>query len=210
MSHSYHEQAFESQTYALSQAHPQTGFAMVVTLIMLLVLVGMAVSLSYVAAIQANLVSAVTGKYISLDAGETCFDHAIEWLTAGAAQTWTNGTGQALDLAQPGNPLSSMTILGDTVPLGQTDNRSALFKSRTGQAQYHSCVVEKAASSTTRGEGYEIGTSNGYGVSSFTYTIRMTAIGDFGVQVAGGVVNPATWRTHSGRSTLEAVIDYTP
>jgi hypothetical protein len=183
---------------------------MIVSLIMLLVLVGMAASLSFLATIQSNLVASVGGKFISIDVSETCFDQAIEWLTSGFAQGWVNGAGNPQDLAQVGGPLSGLTLLSDTAPFGQVDSRSALFKSRASQAQYHLCMVEKAASSTTRGEGYEIGTSNGYGVSSFTYTIRMTAVGDFSLQSSNGVVNPSSWGAQSGRSTLEAVIDYTP
>ncbi len=192
------------------RAKDQQGIAMVVALVMLLVLVGMAVATTYVATIQANMVSAVTGKPISIDAGETCFDNAIEWLSKGAGQTWVNGIGAAYDLASAGNALNSISLLSDTIPLGLSDTRSTLAKDRASRAQFHSCVLEKAASTTTRGVGYEIGTSNGYGVSSFVYTIRMTAIGDVNVQTNGSLINPTYWQPHSGRSTLEMVLDYTP
>ena len=210
MYHLSHKSLLVEKSVARDVSVQQSGFAMVVTLIMLLVLVGMAVSLSYVASIQSSLVSSITGKFISIDVGETCFDNAIEWLTGGTAQSWTNGTGQALDLAQSGGPLYGVTLLSDTIPLGQADNRTLMLRNRASQAQYHSCIVEKAASTTTRGEGYEIGTSNGYGVSNFTYTIRMTAVGDVNLQTTNGIVNPSSWLAQSGRSTLEAVIDYTP
>lgn len=188
----------------------QQGIAMVVALVMLLVLVGMAVATTYVATIQANMVSAVTGKPVSIDAGETCFDNAIEWLSKGAGQTWVNGVGAAYDLASAGNPLSNVSLLTDTVPLGGSDARSSLAKDRASRVQFHACILEKAASTTTRGVGYEIGTSNGYGASSFVYTIRMTAIGDVNVQTNGSLINPTYWQPHSGRSTLEMVLDYTP
>jgi len=188
----------------------QQGIAMVVSLVMLLVLVAMAVATTYVATIQANMVSAVAGKPISIDAGETCFDNAIEWLSKGAGQTWINGVGAPYDLAATGNPLNSISLLTDTIPLGSSDARSMMAKDRASRAQVHACVVEKAASTTTRGVGYEIGTSNGYGVSSFVYTIRMTAIGDVNVQSSGTLINPTYWQPHSGRTTLEMVLDYTP
>lgn len=193
-----------------SSASGQQGIALVVALVMLLVLVGMAVATTYVATIQANMVSAVTGKAISIDAGETCFDNAIEWLSAGAGQTWINGEGKPLDLTSSGYALSGLSLLTDTVALGLSDTRSALAKDRASRAEVYSCVLEKAASTTTRGVGYEIGTSNGYGASSFVYTVRMTAIGHVNVKTNGSLINPTYWQPNSGRSTLELVLDYTP
>jgi Tfp pilus assembly protein PilX len=210
MFHSYPEENRSIMQQTSRIASSQQGIAMVVALMMLLVLVGMAVATTYFATIQANMVSAVTSKPISIDAGETCFDNAIEWLSKGAGQTWVNGVGAAFDLASAGNPLNAISLLTDTTPLGQTDTRSAVAKDRASRAQFHSCVLEKASSTTTRGVGYEVGTSNGYGASSFVYTIRMTAIGDVNVQTNGALIDPTYWQPHSGRSTLEMVLDYTP
>lgn len=192
------------------QLKSQRGIAMVVSLVMLLVLVAMAVATTYVASIQASMVSSLTNKPVSIDVGDTCFDNAIEWLSRGTGQTWVNGDGSPVDLASAGNPLSAVSLLTDTIPLGSNDARSVIAKDRASRAQFHSCILEKAASTTTRGVGYEIGTSNGYGASSFVYTIKMTAIGDVNVQASGAVINPAYWQAQSGRSTLELVLDYTP
>lgn len=192
------------------QLKSQRGIAMVVSLVMLLVLVAMAVATTYVASIQASMVSSLTNKPVSIDVGDTCFDNAIEWLSRGTGQTWVNGDGSPVDLASAGNPLSAVSLLTDTIPLGSNDARSVMAKDRASRAQFHSCILEKAASTTTRGVGYEIGTSNGYGASSFVYTIKMTAIGDVNVQASGAVINSTYWQAQSGRSTLELVLDYTP
>ena len=188
----------------------QQGFALVITLILLLVLVAMGVGISHVATIQSDLVAAVVHKPVSIDAGETCFDNALEWMSTSAGKLWVNGAGTPIDLAASGNPLAGKTTLADTVPLGQTESRTAQFQNRMGRALYSSCIVEKISSTTTRGTGYEIGTSNGYGVSSFVYTIRITAIGHFNVALNAGAIDQNYWQSNSSRSTLEAVVEYTP
>lgn len=188
----------------------QAGLAMVVSLILLLVITLMGMGIAYVASIQSELVAAVTNKPLSMDAGETCFDNAIEWLSTPSGQTWVNGLGDAYDLAGVSGPLKGKTVLGDTVPVGQTDSRSAKFKDRLGRATYTSCIVQKISSSTNGNTGNEIGTSNGYGVSNFVYVIRITSIGNYDAPMSGNVVDPLFWQSNSSRTVLEAVVQYTP
>lgn len=189
---------------------PESGLALVVTLILLLVLMVMGSGIAYIASVQSDLVSAVANKPLSIEAGETCFDNALEWLGTTPGKSWVNGVGTSYDLAASGNALSGKTILADTIPLGQTDARSAKFKDRAGRASYSSCIIEKLASTASLGIGTEVGTSNGYGVSTFTYTVRITAIGNYNVPLSGGIINKTFWQSNSSRSTLEAVVQYTP
>lgn len=188
----------------------QSGLALVVTLIMLLVLMLMGGGTAYIASMQSDLVSAVANKPLSIEAGETCFDNAIDWFATSAGKTWVNGSGLPYDLAAVSAPLAGKTVLADTIPLGQADSRSAKFKDRAGRASYSSCIVEKLASTSSLGIGTEVGTSNGYGVSTFTYTIRITAIGNYNVPLTGGVINKVFWQSNSSRTVLEAVVQYTP
>jgi Tfp pilus assembly protein PilX len=188
----------------------QSGVALVVTLILLLVLMVMGAGISYLASMQSDLVSAVANKPISIEAGETCFDNAIEWFATSSGKSWINGVGAAYDLAATGGPLSGKTVLADTIPSGQTDARSAKFKDRAGRASYSSCIVQKLASTASLGIGTEVGTSNGYGVSTFTYTVKITAIGNYNVPLTGAAINTQFWQSNSSRSALEAVVQYTP
>jgi Tfp pilus assembly protein PilX len=198
------------QQEGAAQLPQQSGIALVVTLILLLVLMVMGAGISYLASMQADLVSAVANKPISIEAGETCFDNAIEWFASSAGKSWINGVGAAYDLAAPGGPLNTNSILTDTIPQGQTDARSSKFKDRAGRASYSSCIVQKLASTSSLGVGTEVGTSNGYGVSTFTYTVKITAIGNYNVPLTSGVINTQFWQSNSSRSSLEAVVQYTP
>lgn len=191
-------------------SHAQAGIALVVSLILLLVLTAMGVGLAYVASIQSDLVAAVVNKPLSLDASETCFDNALNWLTSTSGQAWVNGLGAPQDLAIAGGPLNGKTVLGDTVPFGQTDNRSLQFKDRAGRASYSSCIVEKISSSTNGNTGNEIGSGNGYGSSTFIYVIKITAVGNYNVAFVGTVIDPNFWQASSSKSVLEAVVQYTP
>ena len=197
-------------THALTNMSGQSGLALVVSLILLLVLTAMGMGLAYVASVQSDLVAAVANKPLSIDASETCFDNAIEWLSKSPGQAWVNGLGAPLDLAASGGPLNGKTVLGDTIPVGKTDTRTSEFQSRVGRATYSSCIVEKILSSTNGSSGNEIGTSNGYGASNFVYTIRITAVGNYNVAMTGGVINPIFWQSNSSKSVLEAVVQYTP
>jgi Tfp pilus assembly protein PilX len=200
----------ERAPVVLIKSPKQAGLAMVISLILLLVITLMGMGVAYVASVQSELVAAVTNKPLSMDAGETCFDNAIEWLSTPSGQSWVNGLGDAYDLAATAGPLKGKTVLGDTIPLGQSDNRSAKFKDRLGRATYTSCIVQKISSSTNGNTGNEIGTSNGYGVSSFVYVIRITSVGNYDAPMSGSVINPLFWQSNSSRTVLEAVVQYTP
>ena len=188
----------------------QSGLAMVVSLILLLVITAMGVGIAYVASVQTDLVAAVVNKPLSLDASETCFDNAIEWLAKPGGQSWVNGLGSPMDLAASGGPLAGKTVLGDTIPVGQTDQRSSKFKDRAGRATYTSCVVEKISSSTNGNTGNEIGSSNGYGASTFVYVVRITANGNYNIAMNGSIIDKNFWQSNSSKSVLEAVVQYTP
>jgi Tfp pilus assembly protein PilX len=194
----------------ISHVPGQAGLALVVSLVLLLVLTAMGVGLAYVASVQSDLVAAVANKPLSIDASETCFDNAVEWLAKPAGQSWVNGLGSPMDLAASGGPLNGKTVLGDTIPVGQADIRSAQFKSRAGRAAYSSCIVEKISSSTNGNSGNEIGSSNGYGSSTFVYVIRITSTGNYNVAFNGSMINSNFWQSNSSKSVLEAVVQYTP
>ena len=197
--------------HAPQSAHgAQSGIAMVISLILLLVITAMGLGIAYVATVQSDMVAAVANKPVSIEAADTCFDHALEWLDKPAGQSWVNGEGLPLDLAASGGPLTGKTLLADTVPIGQSDNRSATFTARAGRATYSSCVVEKLSSTTNGNTGNEIGTSNGYGSSNFIYVIRITAQGNYNVPLIGSVVDTRFWQSGSSRSVVEAVVQYTP
>jgi Tfp pilus assembly protein PilX len=188
----------------------QSGIAMVISLILLLVITAMGVGIAYVASVQSDLVAAVVNKPLSIDASETCFDNAIEWLSKPAGQGWVNGLGAPVDLAASGGPLVGKTVLGDTIPVGQSDQRTAKFKERVGRATYTSCIVEKISSSTNGNSGNEIGSSNGYGSSTFVYVVRITANGNYNTAMNGSVIDKNYWQSNSSKSVLEAVVQYTP
>lgn len=192
-------------------SHGQSGIAMVVSMILLLVVTAMGLGIAYVASVQSDLVAAVVNKPVSIEAADTCFDHALEWLSKPAGQSWVNGEGAAQDLAVSGGPLAgAATLLQDTVPVGLGDARTAAFINKTGSAGYSSCIVEKLSSSTNGSTGNEIGTSNGYGASSFVYVIRITGQGEYNVPLVNGVVDERIWQSASSRSLVEAIVQYTP
>lgn len=188
----------------------QSGIAMVISLILLLVITLMGLGIAYVANVQSDMVAAVANKPVSIEAADTCFDHALEWLAKPAGQSWVNGEGLALDLAATGGPLAGKTILTDTTPLGQNDSRVAAFRDLIGRANYSSCIVEKISSTTNGNTGNEIGTSNGYGASNFVYVIRLTAQGNFHVPLNGSNIDTRFWQSGSSRSVVEAVVQYIP
>lgn len=195
---------------AMPPISAQSGIAMVISLILLLVITAMGAGLAYVASIQSELVAAVVNKPLSIDASETCFDNAIEWLASSSGKSWVNGLGSPLDLATKGGPLVGKTVLGDTALLGQADSRSAKFKDKAGRSSFNSCMVEKISSSTNGSSGNEVGSSNGYGVSTFVYVIRITATGNHNVAMNGSVIDKSAWQSNSSKSVLEAVVQYTP
>ena len=60
---------------SFQQLPAQSGLAMVISLILLLVITVMGVGIAYVASVQSDLVAAVVNKPLSIDASETCFDN---------------------------------------------------------------------------------------------------------------------------------------
>lgn len=187
----------------------QSGIAMVISLILLLVITMMGLGIAYVATIQSDMVAAIANKPVSIEAADTCIDHALEWLVKPAGEIWVNGEGLPLELAK-GGELSGKTLRADTVPIGQSDGRSPVFMDRLGRATYSSCILEKLSSSTNGNTGNEIGTSNGYGSSNFVYVIRITAQGDYNVPLSNGVIDTRFLHPGTTRSMVEAVIQYTP
>ena len=188
----------------------QSGIAMVVALLLLLVITLMGMGIAYVATVQSDMVSAVVNKPLSIDAAETCFDNAVEWLSTSSGKSWVNGVGAQQDLAAVGGPLHTNSVLIDTTPVGAGDSRGAIFKQRAGSASYTSCIVEKISSTTNGSSGNEIGTSNGYGASSFVYVIRITAVGGYNVAMSGQSIDTSAWQSGASRSVVEAVVQYTP
>lgn len=183
---------------------------MIISLVMLLVLMAMGIAITHVANLQSNLVSAVTDKSLSIDAAETCFDNALEWLVTPAGQGWVKGTGLPLDLAATGNALNGKTLLVDTAPSSGIDPRNSKFKKRIESASYSSCIVEKLTTITADGIGNEIGTPRTYNASNLTFTIRITAVGQYNISTLSGAIKAIFWKSNASQSTLEAVVLYTP
>lgn len=185
----------------------QSGIAMVVSLILLLVITLMGLGIAYVANVQSDMVAAVVNKPVSIDVADTCFDHALEWIETSAGRSWLAGDGAPKDLAAIGGPLANKSLQIDTVPVGQSDNRSAAFVNNATRASYSSCVVQILKSDTSVmtdiNVGNEIGTSNGYGASKI-YTIRVTGQGDYNVPTQG------SWQSSASRSVVEVVVQFAP
>lgn len=184
----------------------QAGIAMVISLILLLVITAMGLGIAYVATMQSDLVDAVANKPVSIEAADTCFDHALEWLTKPAGLKWVNGQDEVLDLAASGGPLAGKTLLGDTSPF----NPPGDLTNRMGRAGYSKCIVQKLKSDTND-SGNEIGTSNGYGSSNYVYLISITAQGDYNVPLGSdGAIDKRFWQSGSSRTIVESVVQYTP
>lgn len=182
----------------------QSGIAMVVSLILLLVITLMGLAVAYVASVQSELASAITNKPLSLEAAETCFDNAIEWLATSNGKSWVNGVGAPNELVNAVGGLTKLTVLSDTTPVNGSDSRTQNAKDRVGRSDFSSCIVEKLSTNTNGSTGNEIGTSNGYGDSSFVYTIKITAVGNYSVPTG---IN-ALWQPNTSKSVLEAVVQY--
>lgn len=173
--------------------YEQSGIAMVVSLILLLVITIMGLGMAYVANIQSDMVSAVVNKPISIDAGETCFDNAIEWLTTADGKAWVNGGSTTFSMP-------SLKLLDDTKG---SFIRELPFSKRLDQASYESCELTKLSSNNIGDLGNEIGTSSAYTYNSFVYTIKITAVGVYNSGLS-------TWSANSSKSVIEAVIDFVP
>jgi Tfp pilus assembly protein PilX len=182
----------------------QSGFALVITLLLVLMLMLLAAGIAYTSAAHMDLTSAVAYKPQSINAAETCFDDAAEWFSTPSGTDWLNSSGTAYDLAATtSSPLYGQNLLLDTLPTGLTETRNTFFQKIAGKAAYSSCVVTKVGMTSVRGVGSEVGTGGG----SPGYTIKITANGNFNV-VTNTDGTKKNWQSNSSQSVLEAVIDY--
>ena len=188
----------------------ESGFALIVTLLLLLVLMLMAAGIAYMGSAYVDLSNAVSLKPQAINAAETCVDQATDWLKTNDGINWVTGVGSAFDLADPSTgPLYQHNLLTDTAPKGVADNRSSEFKNMAGRGGFKSCVIQKVAATSITGVGKEIGTCDN--CSNLSYTVKITADGNFNVQYnSDGTINSKYWNSNSSRSLLEIVLDYIP
>ena len=188
----------------------ESGFALIVTLLLLLVLMLMAAGIAYMGSAYVDLSNAVSLKPQAINAAETCVDQATDWLKTNDGINWVTGVGSAFDLADPSTgPLYQNNLLTDTAPTGVADNRSSEFKNMAGRGGFKSCVIQKVAATSITGVGKEIGTCDN--CSNLSYTVKITADGNFNVQYnSDGTINSKYWNSNSSRSLLEIVLDYIP
>jgi hypothetical protein len=189
----------------------QSGFALVVTLLLLSVLMLMAAGVAYIGSINVDLSNAVGNKPQSIKAAETCVDEAIDWLYTADGIAWVTGAGLPIDLAAaPNGPLYQKSLMTDTVPSGSSDLRTNQFKNSVGRGNFKSCLIQKLAATNVTGVGAEIGTQID-GAVNLVYTISITADGNFNVFYnSDGTINKNNWNSDSSRSLLEVVLDYIP
>ena len=123
----------------------ESGFALIVTLLLLLVLMLMAAGIAYMGSAYVDLSNAVSLKPQAINAAETCVDQATDWLKTNDGINWVTGVGSAFDLADPSTgPLYQHNLLTDTAPTGVADNRSSEFKNMAGRGGFKSCVIQKS------------------------------------------------------------------
>ena len=188
----------------------ESGFALIVTLLLLLVLMLMAAGIAYMGSTYVDLSNSVSYKPQSINAAETCVDQATDWLKTNDGINWVTGVGAAFDLADPSTgPLYKQNLLTDTVPTGVADSRNTEFKNMAGRGGFKSCIIQKVAATSITGVGKEIGTCDN--CSNLSYTIKITADGNFNVQYnSDGTINSQYWSSNSSKSLLEIVLDYIP
>lgn len=188
----------------------QSGIALAVTLMLLLVLMIMSAGLAYVGALHSDTFNGSSNKPMAITAAESCIDQAIDWFGTSAGRSWVVGPGTALDLASTTQVLHGKNLMTDTVPQTSSDARSAAQLKQVSRAVFSSCIIQKLASTTIRGTGSEVGSSSAYSASSLSYTIKVTAIGNFNIVMSGNAMNPLYWQSNSSKTTIEAVFDYIP
>jgi Tfp pilus assembly protein PilX len=188
----------------------QSGIALAVTLMLLLVLMIMSAGLAYVGALHSDLFNGTSNKPMAIAAAESCIDQAIDWFGTSTGKTWVVGPGAALDLASTSQVLYGKNLMTDTVPTTISDSRSAAQLNQVSKAVFSSCIIKKLASTTIRGTGSEVGSSSAYASSSLSYTISVTAIGNFNIQMSGNAMNPLYWQSNSSKTNIEAIFDYIP
>lgn len=181
----------------------QSGIAMVVTLILLLVITAMGIGIAYVTSMQSGLVAAVVDKPLSIDASETCFDNALEWLSTADGRAWLNRINQNdfIDLAaKKDSPLYGKTTFTDTTIASNPNSlRDSKLIQRLKNASYSNCTVTLLSVQTRENIGSEIGSTSGYGSRAFEYDISIAA--------SGVVANNGFT---SSKSDLVAVIHFIP
>jgi Tfp pilus assembly protein PilX len=187
-----------------------SGFALIVTLLLMLVLMLMAAGIAYIGSSYVDLSNSVSYKSQSINAAETCIDQATDWLKTNEGINWVTGVGAARDLADPiTGPLYQHNLLTDTAPTGVADNRNTELKNMAGRGAFKSCIIQKVAATSITGVGKEIGTCDS--CSNLSYTVKITADGNFNVQYnSDGTINSKYWSSNSSRSLLEVVLDYIP
>ena len=188
----------------------ESGFALIVTLLLLLVLMLMAAGIAYLGSAYVDLSNSVSLKSQSINAAETCVDQATDWLKTNDGINWVTGVGAARDLADASTgPLYQHSLLTDTAPTGVADNRNTEFKNMAGRGGFKSCIIQKVAATSITGVGKEIGSCDN--CSNLSYTVKITADGNFNVQYnSDGTINSKNWSSNSSRSLLEIVLDYIP
>jgi Tfp pilus assembly protein PilX len=188
----------------------QSGIALAVTLMLLLVLMIMSAGLAYVGALHSDLFNGSSNKPMAIGAAESCIEQSIDWLATSAGKTWVVGPGAAVDLASTTGVLYGKNLMTDTIPTTSADSRSAAQLGQVSKAVFSNCIIQKLASTTIRGTGSEVGSSSAYGASSLSYTIKVTATGNFNILMSGNTINPLYWRPNSSKTKIEAVFDYVP
>jgi Tfp pilus assembly protein PilX len=74
----------------------QSGFALIVTLLLLLVLMLMAAGIAYMGSTYVDLSNSVSYKPQSINAAETCVDQATDWLKTNDGINWATGVGASI------------------------------------------------------------------------------------------------------------------
>jgi len=195
---------------SLKVARLESGFALIVTLLLLLVLMLMAAGIAYLGSAYVDLSNSVSYKPQAINAAETCVDQATDWLKTNDGINWVTGVGAAFELADPTTgPLYKHNLLTDTAPAGLADNRNAELKKMASLGGFKSCIIQKVAATSITGVGKEIGTCDS--CANLSYTVKITSDGNFNVQYnSDGTISSNYWSANSSRSLLEIVVDYIP
>lgn len=198
-----------SRWFPESSAKAQSGMALFVTLIMLVVLMAMSAGLAYVGATFSDTLNGLANKPASLSASDSCVDQTIDWLGTTTGRSWlqTGTVNTPKYLAASGEALYGKGLLSDTVPITSGDSRTASHKASVGNATFDGCTVMKLSVTTVRGTGSEVGTQTGYGSSSLNYVIKINAIAYYGVSLSG---TSYQWKSNASRVKSEAIIEYAP
>ena len=185
----------------------QNGFALIVTLLLLLVLMIMAAGIAYIGSNYVDLSNAVSYKPQSINAAETCVEQAKEWLNTDAGIKWyANANIEASypnPLRDPSNiqinvkdlvldPLYQHNLLLDTVS-GPSDQRRSDFKSMLNKAQIKSCTLKKIIAPTNIRCAWGIPKSHG---------VEIVATGNFNVQYNSDKIDGKYWRSNSNETEL--------